>query len=102
MRVVFSRKTIARAAVVGVIAAGAVVAGVSSPASADPCGASSYTSGTTRYVGYRNCGSNDIWKHGEIGGISQGCFIVPGGGSKTLAKDPRGKNKSWGVGDCVW
>jgi hypothetical protein len=93
-------RKISLAAALCILTSGAAVALATGPASADPCGASSYTSGNTRIVGYRNCGSSNVARHAIVGGVGYTCFLVHAGSSMTLVEVPNGKNKSWRVASC--
>jgi hypothetical protein len=88
------------AAALSILASGAAVALATGPASADPCGASSYTDGNTRIVGYRNCGGSTVSRHAIVGGASYTCYIIRAGSSVTLARVPDGRTKSWSVTSC--
>ena len=85
--------------VVLVAAATAVIP--AAPASADPCGASSYKVSGTQYVAYRNCSSNDIRRKGRIGSTYGSCHIVDGGTGEVLLSMFVGDlAKSWGTYAC--
>ena len=95
-----------RRSVRALVVVGLVSAAISIPveaATADPCGASSWKSGSTQYVGYRNCGSGTSPRmRGVIDGHRGGCYRVPGGESGTLYSRNIGSSalKSWSVENC--
>jgi hypothetical protein len=87
------------------VAAAALVATVTTipaaPAQAEPCGASSWLSGSTQYVGYRNCGGgNSPRLRAHIGGDWGGCYIVPGYTSGILHSRTTNRMLSWGLSGC--
>ncbi|GAA0257942.1 hypothetical protein [Cryptosporangium japonicum] len=68
---------------VGLTGAAIVIPGQA--ATADPCGASSYKSGSTQYVAYRNCGESVSRRmRGVIDGSRGPCLQVPGATSGVL------------------
>jgi hypothetical protein len=93
-------RKIAIAAVMSIMASGGAVALSAGPASAEPCGASSYVERGTRYVGYRNCGSSTVTKSARVGGSNYPCYLIRGGSSQELVAVPNGASLSWTVTSC--
>jgi hypothetical protein len=94
------RKSLKMAAAVLTAAVGVAVV-PAGPAQADPCGASSYVSGNTQYVGYRNCGGSIAWRRGHIGGTQGACYGIEGYSSGILhKKNTGGVKQSWNVTTC--
>jgi hypothetical protein len=90
-----------------IIFGGAAAVALSSPAQADPCGASSWKKDVnTQSVGYRNCSSGTIWLQGwvstQFGTITGSCKAIAGNGSATLVNAVTFKVplQPWGVRFC--
>ncbi|GGO78817.1 hypothetical protein GCM10012289_61670 [Nonomuraea cavernae] len=69
-------------------------------ASAEPCGASSYTSGGRQYVAYRNCGNSIVRFKAHIGGSWGWCVPVPRLESAILHSKKVSSSQLWGLASC--
>jgi hypothetical protein len=87
--------------VVAAVLITAAIAIPAGPAQAEPCGASSWMSGSTQYVGYRNCGGSVMMLKAHIDGVwSRWCLGVPAYGSGVLYYRSVNAMKPWGVAPC--